>query len=109
MGVVWPTSELSWAVLPRCAHEPYLQDPKQRPISKYLQQHKFVVGARQSNAPTLLPLVRKSRDMLAQIGQDSPIDLVGQRWASMHVQALVVWPTYIPTMMLYTSITMLAL
>ena len=57
-----------------------MQDPKQRPSAKYLQQHKFVVGARQSTAANLLPLIKQSRDLLAQVGEESPVDLPGARY-----------------------------
>ena len=52
----------------------YSQDPKQRPSAKYLQQHKFVVGARQSSATSLLPLIKQSRDLLAHMAESSPVD-----------------------------------
>ena len=56
-----------------------LQDPKTRPSAKYLQQHKFVVNARQSAAASLIPLIKQSRDLLAQMGEESPITLPGGR------------------------------
>jgi len=55
------------------------QDPKARPSAKYLQQHKFVVNARQAAATSLVPLIKQSRDLLAQMGEDSPVTLPGAR------------------------------
>ena len=56
-----------------------MQDPKARPTAKYLQQHKFVVNARQSAAASLVPLIKQSKDLLAQMGEESPITLPGAR------------------------------
>ncbi len=66
-----PLKECSWCE----------QDPKARPSAKYLQQHKFVVNARQAAAASLVPLIKQSRDLLAQMGEDSPVTLPGARCA----------------------------
>ena len=38
-----------------------------------------MVNARQSAAASLIPLIKQSRDLLAQMGEESPITLPGGR------------------------------
>ena len=47
------------------------QDTRLRPTARFLQQHKFVAGARGSAPAALLPLVRRSRDLLAALADDA--------------------------------------
>ncbi len=42
-----------------------------RPTARFLQQHKFVAGARGGAPAALLPLVRRSRDLLAALAADA--------------------------------------
>ncbi len=42
-----------------------------RPTARFLQQHKFVAGVRGGAPAALLPLVRRSRDLLAALAADA--------------------------------------
>ena len=59
-----------------------LQDPKSRPSAKYLQQHKFVCNVRQGAASALVPLIRRSRDLLAAMASESDLHPLGRCAAS---------------------------
>ncbi|KAK9835174.1 hypothetical protein WJX81_003390 [Elliptochloris bilobata] len=47
------------------------KDTRLRPTARFLQQHKFMAGAHGGAPAALLPLVRRSRDLLAALADDA--------------------------------------